>query len=337
MSALLKKSLFTLLKLGIPAAIFAYLLMQVPREDYRVLWEGDKNWGRLLGSQVVAVAAILVSFLRWRVLVRAMEIPFTLSEAFRLGFLGYLLNFVSFGSIGGDIFKAVLAAKDKPDKRPEAVASVLLDRAFGLLGLVILSFGGLAAIRSDQLTTPLIAIRNGAGVVALASIFALLLAIYSGKWFDKLTHWVRSWPLLGPSLARMIQAVRQLRGSPEVLLLMGAYSIGVHFLLATAVYLISSGFYVEHPSFSEHLMIVPPSMAVGTLPLAPGGMGYQEAALATLFKQLPSIPEGYSAILVATFYRLVTLGIAGIGLVYYLSGAGRKLTEEAEKAIAEMD
>jgi glycosyltransferase 2 family protein len=87
--------------------------------------------------------------------------------------------------------------------------------------------------------------------------------------------------------------------------------------LAFSIYLISCGAYTEHPSLADHLKVVPPALAAGALPLAPGGLGYQEAALAKLFETLPNMPVGYSGMLVATIYRLVTIVIAGFGLPFY--------------------
>ena len=313
------------------------MLYSVPSEDYEAFASQPKRWELLLVAQAVAIIAIVVSILRWRILVRALEIPFTLTEALRLGFLGYLLNFVSFGSVGGDVFKAVLAARNCPDKRPEAVASVLLDRAFGLLGLVILAWAGLAIGSDSDLSPTLIVVRNASATVALGSVVALMLAIFSGSWFERLIDLVAGMPLAGSTLARMARSIRSLRQSPNVLILMIVYSLGVHSLLATSVFLISKGLYPAHPTFSQHLMIVPPSMAVGTLPLAPGGVGYQEAALATLFKQLPSVPETYSAILVATIYRLVTLLIAGVGLIYYWASHGQELAEVARREASQLE
>ena len=52
---------------------------------------------------------------------RALGIPFTLRNAFRLGFMGYLLNFVGPGAVGGDLFKAYFVASDQKSRRAEAV------------------------------------------------------------------------------------------------------------------------------------------------------------------------------------------------------------------------
>lgn len=333
----MKKTLVTCLKLGIPACLFAYLLWQVDPQDYREFWQQPKRWELLLLAQLTSLLAVSLTFVRWRVLVLAFEIPFTFKEAFRLGFLGYLLNFVSFGSVGGDVFKAILVARDKPDKRPEAVASVLLDRAIGLLGLVILAWLSLVVFSGgDSPLSPLmLGIRNASGILSGAALAGLAVAVFAGAWFDRLIDWAAHLPLAGETLARMARAVRLLKSRPLTIFGLIVYSFGVQSLLAITVFLVSSGIYSQRPTLAEHLMVVPPGMAAGALPLAPGGMGYQEGALAGLFKQLPHLPENFSGILVATIYRLVTLTIAGIGLVYYWSSHGREFrivtqTQQAE-------
>jgi len=119
-----------------------------------------------------------------------------------------------------------------------------------------------------------------------------------------------------------------------VLVAIAFASVCVHALLACSVYLISAGFYTDCTSLAEHLMVVPPAMAAGTLPLAPGGLGYQEGALAGLFKVLPDVPESFSGILLATIYRLLTLTAAGIGLVIYLLSQDSAVDVEADAEVA---
>lgn len=306
------------LKILIPLGIFAYLLWQVDSEDYQIFWQQTKRWELLLLAVGTAFTSILLSFFRWYLLVRAFRIPFSVLEAFRLGFIGYLLNFVSFGSVGGDVFKAILVAKDHKEHRPEAVASVLLDRAIGLLGLVILATIGLTIFASDSLSTIMLGIRNSAAVVAVASILALTAAMYLGSFYERIIAIVEKLPVLGEPVGRMARAVRLLRRNPFQVVVLVLLAVVVHALITSAVFLISCGVYQERPTLHEHLQVVPPAMAAGTLPLAPGGMGYQEGALSVLFKELQSLPNGFSGILVATIYRLFTLCIAGVGLIFYL-------------------
>lgn len=319
------------LKVSLPAALFGYLLWSVPADDYRAFWSQSKRWELLVAAQALALVAVIISFMRWRLLVLAFGIPFTVREALRLGFLGYLLNFISFGSVGGDVFKAILVARDRREKRPEAVASVLLDRAIGLMGLVMLAWISLVLFAGDDLSPLLVGIKRGAAVLSSLSMLGLAAAVFAGPWFDQIIQWISGLPVAGETLARMARAVRQLRDAPKILLLLSGLAILVHALLAVTIYLISCGIYPEHPTLKEHMMVVPPGMAAGALPLAPGGLGVQEGALAELFRQLPDLPRQYSAILVASVYRLITLTIAGIGVCFYMASHGRefKLVREA--------
>ncbi len=306
-----------LLKVALPAGIFAFLLWSVEPSEYQTFFQQPKRWELILLAQATSLAAVMLGFVRWRLLVRAFEIPFSIVEAMRLGFIGYLLNFVSFGSVGGDLFKAVLVAKQKPHKRPEAVASILLDRALGLLGLVTLAMVSLTVLPIQPLTDVLLWIRNSAALICLAAATGLAIAIYAGKWFDSLLTLIERLPMIGESLVRMARAIRLLRGKPLLLCTILVIALAIHGLLATSVYFVSRGLYAKSPSYAEHLLVVPPGMAAGALPLAPGGIGYQEAALAALFVQLDTLPEGFSGTLVATVYRLMMVTIAGIGLLYY--------------------
>lgn len=328
----MKRAALTFLKIALPAALFIFLLWRVPASDYEAFWSRPKRWDYLTLAQLLALSAITIGIVRWWGLVRAFGIPFELPEALRLGFLGYLLNFVSLGSVGGDLFKAILVAKHKPQARPEAVASVVLDRAIGMLGLVILAVVSLTVFPTVELPTVLLSIRNFALLVTVAACTALLIAIYAGRWFESLIKWIDTWPVLGSSLARMAWAVRQLRGQPLTLAALIAASVCVHTLLALTVYFVSAGIYTEHPTLAEHLYVVPPGMAAGAIPLAPGGLGAQEYALDELFKQLPNQADQFSGMIVATVYRLITLAIAGIGLVYYWTSQGRELKQVRQEA-----
>ena len=64
----------------------------------------------------------LVTFVRWYLLVRAQELPFTLVGALRLGAVGYFFNTFLPGSVGGDLVKALGLARAQ-SRRTVAVAN----------------------------------------------------------------------------------------------------------------------------------------------------------------------------------------------------------------------
>ena len=96
----MKRYLLTALKIGVPIAILAWLLHKESEAIHRLI-ERPKDVGLLTLGFGCLMLATCLSFLRWFLLVRALEIPFTVRDAFRLGFLGYLFNFVGPGADQG--------------------------------------------------------------------------------------------------------------------------------------------------------------------------------------------------------------------------------------------
>ena len=130
---LLKNVLVNLLKFGVSFGILAYLVYDAVSDDtFAHMMEQPKHWGCFAGAWALSMVATCMTFVRWYYLVRALDLPFRMADAFRLGFIGYLLNFVSLGSVGGDLFKAVFIAREQHGKRAEAVATVVIDRVIGL-------------------------------------------------------------------------------------------------------------------------------------------------------------------------------------------------------------
>ena len=123
-------------KVAAPLGIIGFLLYKIAPESWRVLSEHPKDYPLLAVALLVAILAISISFAHWCLLVRCQGIQLSMLEAHRLGAICFLLNFVSVGSVGGDLFKAIFLAKRRPGKRVQAVASVLVDRGVGLYGLL---------------------------------------------------------------------------------------------------------------------------------------------------------------------------------------------------------
>src|SRR5438552_3130691 len=84
---------------------------------------------------VLCLSSVLLSFVRWFVLVRAVGLPFRVRDALRLGMVGYFFNNFLPGSIGGDVLKAAFLAREQ-DRRTLAVATVIMDRMIALWALI---------------------------------------------------------------------------------------------------------------------------------------------------------------------------------------------------------
>ena len=81
---------------------------------------------------------VLLTFIRWFMLVRVIEPKFKLSSTFVLGSIGMVFNLVIPGGVGGDLIKASYLVRMRI-RRTQAIASMVIDRILGLLALFILA------------------------------------------------------------------------------------------------------------------------------------------------------------------------------------------------------
>lgn len=311
-------SIFQLLKITLLVGVIAWLSWTFPLEDWFTLKRQNKNWWVLTQALVVVLIAHLISYWRWMLFLNALDIPIRWIEAIRLGFLGTLLNQVSIGSVGGDLFKAIEAARKSDGKRTEVVASVLVDRAVGLLGLVLVASIGLAA--GNHLSKELEAIKWGAVTLSAIGLSGLISIVLLGRRLP--VDWIASIPIVGNVFHRLVKACMVFQGRPRLVLELVGSSMLVHVGLTLSCFLISKALYPAHPTLQQHFMVIPPAVAAATLPLTPGGLGLQEAAIKQLFDELPDLPTDFSPLIIAAVFRMFLLCITFIGAIYYMVGLG---------------
>jgi len=302
----------------VPLAIIVWLLMSVDAEKWRELRDQPKNWWMLAFAFSLALGAIVISFVRWFMLVRVVGIEFRLRDAFRLGFLGFLLNFVSVGAVGGDLFKAYFLAKENRGKRAQAVASVLVDRVVGLYALLIIATASfwLSNLAGQSLELAMLG-RATYAITAVGGMFVIALVV-PGFTKGKLTRFLSSIPKLGKIAAQMIAAVRMYRERWLSLIVSLVMSVAVQGLLATSVFLAANALFEDVPTLGQHLVAVPVSLVVAALPVSPAGLGTFEIALEELYK-LMSGAAGPPGVTVALVFRLMTIGVAAVGVCYYIA------------------
>jgi len=315
-----KSRILAFVKIAVLVGIVAWLISTFPKKNWEALVEQDKNWLLLAQAFVMILIAHLFSFWRWQVLVQSLGVPFSLLEAIRLGFLGTLLNLVSVGSVGGDVFKAIEAARKVEKKRAEVVASVLVDRALGLLGLMMVAGIGLSLAPTLSLTMKWIWL--GAIAFSTVGLSVIILIVVAGHRVP--IQWINRVPVVGHTLHRVTHACMVFQGRPRLVFELLGASLMVHCCFTLACWLISNSLYATAPSLAEHFMAIPPAMAAATLPLTPGGVGVQEMAIDNLFRELPNLPTDFSGLIVAIFLRGMIVCVAMIGAVYYFTGIGKK-------------
>jgi uncharacterized membrane protein YbhN (UPF0104 family) len=316
-----KRALINLLKIGISVAILTFLVVRA-RESFPDLAGQEVHWGPLLAASAVLFVMVVTTFVRWYLLVRVLDLPFRLQDAFRLGFLGYMLNFVSLGATGGDLFKAIFIAREQPGRRAEAVATVVIDRMIGLYGLFLVAT--ITVLTTGLLDNPhrQIQIICQATLLATAvSTMGVILVLIPGFTKGRLSTALASLPRVGVTIGKLLGAVRIYRHKLPVVVLSVVMSLGVHSMATVGIYLVARGLPGNAPGFADHFLVVPLALLAGSLPLPLSGLGAIEAVMDVLYVQLAgsvAVAAG-TGLMVALAYRAITIVIAIVGFCYYLA------------------
>jgi glycosyltransferase 2 family protein len=221
------------------------------------------------------------------------------------------------GNVGGDLFKAVFIAREQPGRRTLAVATVFVDRLSGLFGLILLATLTIAILGLPVETTETIALRKLVYIAATGGAVTVVLLMLPGFTTSPLLEWAINLPKIGGLLEHGISAFRMYRRQPLVLLNSAILSVAVHLLMTIAISLVARGLFANPPTFPEHLIIVPLSNLVGALPVTPAGLGTFEVAMESLYRTIPADKVDASAVTVALAFRVITIGVAAVGMCVY--------------------
>jgi uncharacterized protein (TIRG00374 family) len=280
----------------------------------------------LLLGVVLAVVSLIITMLRWYVLVRAQNLPFTVTAALRLGMIGLFYNTFLPGAVGGDIIKAAYLAREQ-SRRTVAVATVLMDRVLALWALCwfVAILGGVfwacglldgpsvGAARVIVLLSGLIALLSGAAW--------LLLGVFSNDAAERFACRIHRIRRIGPSAAEFWRAVwmYRCRQGAVGLTLLVSWIGQVGFVLsfyccARVLWDGSEGNPI--PNLAQHFLLVPIGLVIQAIPGFPGGAGIGEAGFGGLYALFGSAAS--NGVLASLVQRVMTWVLGLAGFVAYL-------------------
>ena len=302
------------LNLGLSALAFALLglLVWIKRDDISKVIAGKPDPRLFVLAFGVYMIALVLTFFRWFVLVRALDLPFRFKDALRLGFIGNVFNLVIPGAVGGDFVKAAFLCREQA-RKTQAVASMIIDRLLGLLGLFILAaISGLGVWSSaDKGVRVLIA------VIWLAVVAGSLgLTILFTPWlYRPLEKLFQGKGKLGALFEELVQMAEAYRKRIRTVLAMLGLAVGIHSLFVVAFYIVGRALFPNGlPSAADHFVIVPPILFTTAVPLPFGALGLTEGVSNQLFR-LVHHPDGAVAML---GFRVVMYAAGLVSACVYL-------------------
>jgi uncharacterized membrane protein YbhN (UPF0104 family) len=335
-----KSLLGLLLKFGLAFAVVVYLIRH-----------GDVEWEPLrasLGEWQYSVPAFLIlaltplgQFWRWQYLLHARGVRLPNREVFSYLMISKFFNMAFPSYVSGDILRGYyvsrraeqederlgLASAEAAVGRQRVVASIVIDRAAGLLPLFALCLAGLAGSIWRPLPARLIAsvaAVAGLGVVCLGALFIF-------------AYYLPQPPNVLLRLSRLLRWEKSLRSLHEVThyytrdLRLIANVVGISFLTQGAgvvsFFLFGLALKVQVPLIG-YMIMVPLGLLVTAIPVTPAGLGVGHVAFLTLFRMLGT-PQGANLFtLYSVSYVLINLS----GAFLYLSSRIPPYFTETAKA-----
>ena len=335
----MKKLVITLVKITLSVAIIGYLFWSAVKgeDNRRAFFEmltQPKRWDLLLAGLGLALMAVTITLIRWCYLVRAVGIEFPMTDAMRIGFLGYLFNLAPMGIVGGDLLKAVLLARERPGNRAKALASVVVDRIVGLYVLFLAASASIFLGSFWSWSDPRIQLAV-LGITAVSTVGGIAVLMIPAMLEGRLAMAMTRLPKVGPAIDSLLLALRIYREDRGVLFLSCLLTVPVHGLFAVAIYTISRGLQFSVVPWTDFLSLYTVSGILSTIPLPAGPM---ETGIVFLYRAAWTKAMGLAGaaavatanqqgLILALAYRLAMISIAPIGLVYYYLGGRREVAE----------
>lgn len=330
-----KQALIIALKYGVGLGLLAGLIVWYWHDESEdgqqiglsAVLERPIHWPASVGALAFCALSILITFVRWYVLVRAQNLPFSMASAMRLGSIGLYWNTFLPGSIGGDIIKAAFLAREQ-SRRTVAVATILFDRVVGLCGLIWLitllgSFLNLMDVgNSASLTPQAQAVLRGilltaAGLAAGSLVFWLVMGFFSEPWAERMAARLERIPKVGVSVAELWRAAWLYRRRTPAVMLALVLAIVSHGGFVLTFYFSAQVLSppVALPPLAAHFVIVPAGMTFQAIIPTPNGVGVGEAGFGGLYELI-----GYAFVagaLASLVQRAIMWAIALVGYLVY--------------------
>ena len=260
---------------------------------------------------VIPGAAVLLSALRWRTLLAAIDIVRSVGSLYKAFLVGNFFNQFIPSTVGGDIARAWWI-KSSDTSTTNTMMVVAADRLIGLCGICVV--GLLAAHTQSQMQ-----ISRFAGAFLLIML-AGLTTVASPTAQAGLRRLFAKTRFLRGQLARLatvLQGINALRTSPGSLAIAFAISVALQAVVIFQFAVISRALGLDI-SISALAVIVPLVSLVTTLPVSINGIGLREAAFVVIGAPFGLSNEGAVAmsllfLFVATLYAMVG------GAIYLLS------------------
>jgi glycosyltransferase 2 family protein len=298
-------------RLVVAAGLTGYLLwISHPEQIGRATAGAAPSW-LLLACALVLVDRTLMAW-RWIALLRPLTVdaPPRLVDVIRVFFVSTFVGTFLPASVGGDAVRAYSLSRHHVPAAP-AVASVVMDRALGVVSILLLGLFSLAALHAEVPKGVYVVLVLG-GVVSLGAA----IVIFSDRIADVAIRAIALVPgarvrHIGQSL---LDAVRTYRHHHGVLAAVLVSSVAVQVIRVLQAWCLGRALHIDAP-VTLYFVTIPVILLIMLLPITVNGLGTSQAAFLWTFGAA-GVARPAAFALSILFVALGVVGNLPGGLIY---------------------
>jgi len=314
-----RRALSIFLRISISIILLVFLFKQV---DKKSLLEVIKNTDKPLLFLAFVISSInyILCLLRWEMLLRAVNIHLPLKRVIISFSGGTFFSLFLPSTIGGDLMRSLdLAAHTKRPR--EVIATVLLDRLSGYVGLVILSLSAfLFGWRFVQDKSVLFCLA-----IITSILIALLLVLFNNFLYSRINNLLHS-PHAG-KIRELIKALHEeihiFRHHKKIIVNNLIVSILIQAVSPIIFYIIALSLGVKI-NIIYFFIFLPIIGAITLLPISIGGLGLRDATTIFFFAKVGVAKDLAFAMSLLNFFFILIYGALG-GIIYVLTIRHRRI------------
>jgi uncharacterized membrane protein YbhN (UPF0104 family) len=314
----LRRALVTTAKLVFSVALLAVLLSRTDLRGLAVqVRHASPLW--LAAGFGIYLVHLAVGSWRWRLLLDAQNSPFAVRELFSSYLVATFFNNLLPSNIGGDVIRIADTA-GRLGSKTLATTIVLIDRAIGLLGLVLVAAVGasLATGGPDALPVWPSWLWLGLLLAVVISAPAVIAPAGVGRLLQPLRVFHPEW--VGERISRVTDMLARFRERPSALAGCFAGAVIVQVILVFYYAAVAKALAIPIP-LAHVAVLVPLSFVVQMLPVSMNGFGVREATFSFYFGRLGLPIESAMALSLVATGLVMLLSLLGGGVYVGRRGA----------------
>jgi len=305
-----------LARLAVAAGLTAVILWKIDaRAAGAALATAD--WRLVAAALALVLVDRALNAYRWLVLLRPLAAGAVLRHAdvLRVFFVSTFVGTFLPASVGGDAVRAVALSRHGV-AMADSVASVLVDRVFGTLSILLVAAGSVwfAPPSTPAWLAPATVAMTAA---AIAVVFVGLFSERAGRLATRVLGAITRGKLHKAG-TNLLRSLRRYAHSPAALSNVLVSSVAVQGLRIVQAWILGRSLGLD-PGFTAYLVYIPVILVVMMLPISVSGIGTSQVAFVWLFGASGVSEEGAFALSVL-FVALGALGTLPGGILYVTGG-----------------